>query len=596
MAPPKGSTKSSSSSRTPANRKTNTTTQTPRRTYTHPSIDVSGFTRPQLILMARGLNLSHSGTTEEITARITAEIPHQKLDDLKALASFKPVFFPSKTPTSLQPNPTPHHQQTSASIDQNLELLPELLSQQSDLEQSEADLQQASQQFEQSQRQAEDSQMHFENSQSSQQLENPENFMMTHEELCINVSKLQQILLKQYDFIQKHTKMLNFHSTSLTRTINLSTATSLETINLRKAINEMEDSLSESINNIHNDIRQHNNSITALNAKIASIEHQQKSFNTQITSLNTDTDNISTQLQSIVNAQNFTSNRTEIQDRWMRGHNIMVFGWPVSTLPKSDAASFLDTIQYKSDFFSARRLPTTVAEGIERPGLLCITFPSHAECIEALKAYRIHQPDLRALSYYAKPDLTKSQRDSKNHADAGIRILREKDPSGNYCERSGRIALFKTNSEGRIYLHEWVANPLDSHTTTNSSTRPPSNPTPSANNTPNLPLPASQQLPHNANLPPNPYLAPTATTAHMPPPPPPLPQHSKPSSPTPSSSSFNQPNPPNPASPSNNSQDMDIDETRGRPNDNDNDLQSHNVKRARQQAYGDWFSLNPSAQ
>lgn len=140
--------------------------------------------------------------------------------------------------------------------------------------------------------------------------------------------------------------------------------------------------------------------------------------------------------------------KTELLDRGQRAHNMIVFGWeplnPQST-PLEDARRYFTKIGFNlAESFLAYRNQPSLRDGVMRPGVLKITFNSVPTCHRGLEAARLHSRD-RSITYYAKQDKTKEQERLKRRADDGVRILRSRNPAGDYRERSGKIAEFSTD-------------------------------------------------------------------------------------------------------------------------------------------------------
>lgn len=143
--------------------------------------------------------------------------------------------------------------------------------------------------------------------------------------------------------------------------------------------------------------------------------------------------------------------RTEWLDRGQRSHNMIVFGWEPQGSPLEDARQYFNKIGFTlAESFLAHRGPRLLKDGNFRPGVLRITFNSVPTCHRALEAAKIHANGDRTIPFYAKPDRTREQEKLKRAADEGVRIMRNRFPGRDFCERSGKVAEFVANGpDGR---------------------------------------------------------------------------------------------------------------------------------------------------
>ncbi|KAI5806598.1 hypothetical protein DFH27DRAFT_608747 [Peziza echinospora] len=458
MAPPRKDTPKASTPRSANQRKTSTT-QPARKVYKHSSLEIpTNISRSNLMIMCRALDLDASGDLDALRSKLNAEVVYHKLDSLKNLIAFRCVFFPSRQELSSTPASHDVPEPSSAVTDDFDDVLTDVAKLDALEEQSRSLPYLSSDGFfpdlvpdtqNPASNEPQDSQMQDVTSASQMPPSN-----MSPEEIAIAIFQLRKAVADHKATLNHHSEIGTLHGQSIKKMVPMTMTSAFEVRNLRRDTTELQLALADSMVDLQKEIQQANESLTALKAGMASVGTR-----TETTERNVDSINV--QLDNVVNMQNFTNGRTEIQDRWMRSHNILVFGWTPFSSPRADAAAFLERIEYRCTSFSARRLPPTRVGDVERPGLLCITFSSPSESIEALMAFRSHSGGSRDMQYYAKPDMTKQQRDQKLKADAGVRILRERYPGRNYCERAGRIALFKPNDRGMQYLAEWVQNPLD---------------------------------------------------------------------------------------------------------------------------------------
>lgn len=70
-----------------------------------------------------------------------------------------------------------------------------------------------------------------------------------------------------------------------------------------------------------------------------------------------------------------------------------------------------------------------------------------------LELGRKHANGRRDMGFFSRPDWTKEQELEQRKANAGVKLLRDREPDADYCERNGKIALFKINLQGVRYLH-----------------------------------------------------------------------------------------------------------------------------------------------